>query len=337
MRFKTFLNEEVQLLKSFKKDNQVVDLGSIGWFRVYTVVERPATKNLFLTLKDYQEYKEGDKPEVSEDYIIDSKLNEVKQYTLEATKLLYKLGIKKRKSILIISDLTNEGNVSGFASKKEHGIAIDYREIGKKLEFIKTLTHETIHTIYFELPKASKVAFDEWFKINIEKQLYIDDSDFKTIAKELEKELKDNYKKKHGTTLESDRKNKTATYKKLHPVQKITVKNMMKKFKKTISKIWSSADLFSAVVEALVFDIETTDLELGQLIGIPRDYKEKTKDDVRELRKYLANTGKVPSAYSTVNASEMFAEIGSYLSAQPKAVSKELKNSFRDIIQGSFK
>ena len=191
MRFKTFLNEEVKLLKYFNNSsNQVVDLGIHGWFHIYSVNSLDENPDAELSLDGGNDIKEGKNRVISlaeykkdkfrkfttKDQVIERKLKDIQNWSKEATKRLYSLGIKKQKQTVVIADLSHErnnltgGGIGGYADRSKHGIALNKSELkyGKD-SFLELLIHETAHIIHLTtMPKHTKKAFRKWFDDNIE-------------------------------------------------------------------------------------------------------------------------------------------------------------------------
>lgn len=162
MQFAQWLNESAQIIRSHLDTYQVVDLGTIGWWRVYSTVKTTRPPGKVLSLQEYQ----------SGNYLPDpwiKNLSQLHNILNESVKRLSYLGFRQMRTNLIITDLTDKTNhitgvpsgVAGSAHRKEHGIVVS-----KKVD-INTVVHEHAHMIWFQLPKPNKEFFQNYFRKNV--------------------------------------------------------------------------------------------------------------------------------------------------------------------------
>lgn len=190
------LDETVQQLRRYLDgQHQVLDLGTIGLFRVYEVQPYPAgnlgiipSRNLqrvhgtrahdFLkqihTAADYKRNASAGPDDqvyvwaLSEKPAYRAALANIKQ----ASDAITALGIPRQRDVLILRDLSAErnritgGGVGGYAFRKTHAVEADVGELARSHEI---LVHEWAHKKFFNLPRHATQHVRDWFAANVEK------------------------------------------------------------------------------------------------------------------------------------------------------------------------
>jgi hypothetical protein len=169
MNFKEWLfSEQSQILRDFLPTHQVIHLGKIGLWQVYSALEG-STSPRVLTI---DEYKAG--PKYKTDYFVE-RLGDVKMHCENAAHALQKIGFPKYSTNMIFADLRNRrnyitgGGVGGYASVgnwtagSKHGFVVDRNDINER-----TIVHEHAHMWWDNiLSKEAKEKFKRWYEKNV--------------------------------------------------------------------------------------------------------------------------------------------------------------------------
>lgn len=199
----TALDEAVKQLRThLDGQHQVLDHGTVGFFRVFSVM--PITEEARLThlqyvvpalkgsgfsatarravetwfsrphsIADYQKAVRKDGKDAP--YRLDPAVanwTQIRANIEEATRAITKLGARRQRDTLILVDLSGQrnritgGGVGGYAYRKTHAIEADTAEMSKPFG-VELLVHEWGHKLFFNLPKHATDYVRAWFKENI--------------------------------------------------------------------------------------------------------------------------------------------------------------------------
>lgn len=188
------LDEEIQQLRKYLLGtHQVVDHGTVGLFRVYSVTTYPddtsiiPVRNLRAVHGARWSYEVGKVRTVA--YYRRNRINDPEDVTMvsdpvaegwpkiraniqEASNAILTLGVPRQRDTLILLDLSGHrnpitgGGVGGYAYRKTHAIELDTASMlqpgGSEL-----LVHEWGHKQFFNLPQHVTDYVREWFKVNL--------------------------------------------------------------------------------------------------------------------------------------------------------------------------
>lgn len=200
------VDEDVKLVKEFLNTSmQVVDIGNVGWFHLYSAVafdttvappywtasstvdafdafvERLRAKDSFFKkvhTKDEYTKNKGDKllsPERK--YVFDPIVTGTKIQTaaLAASAALQDAGFSKQQQVLIVAPIEGRvnqntgGGIGGYASFAKHGIVVNRSEVANaSSDWLKEIiVHEWAHQYWYRMDKGRKAFFKEWFDANV--------------------------------------------------------------------------------------------------------------------------------------------------------------------------
>lgn len=207
------LDETVaQVRKYLDGKNQVLDLGTIGLFHVYSV--RPVSGDTALSHLQYvvsqpkgmkpsnygrtaeveawlkqihtlPEYRKAvDADAMNAPYALDPTVANLAQITAnvkEASDAILSTGVRRQSDVLILLDLSQKknritgGGLGGTAYRQTHAIEADLAEMSKPFG-VELLVHEWGHKFFFALPQHVTNYVRDWFKTNIEGDKRITDA-----------------------------------------------------------------------------------------------------------------------------------------------------------------
>ena len=193
MNFASWLiSEEVALLQQLRPNNQIVALGRIGLWDVYSAMPYPrsfnGTKTPIMSLDRYLKsaqqrpvspqfaamYGNGPMADRVEDKVADN-VPMVKQMLEKAAYGLSALGFRKHSTTLVFMDMGGKrnhitgGGVGGEAWGQEHGCTVD-RRFATSPYGVDTTVHEHAHMYWNEvLSAADKRTFENWWDNNVKR------------------------------------------------------------------------------------------------------------------------------------------------------------------------
>jgi len=198
------LDETVQQLKKYLLGtHQVVDHGTVGLFRVYSVTPYPtdtsiiAVRNLrrihgarwsyevgkVRTVQDYHRDRASGYDSVTT--VVDPAADEwakIRANLQEASNAILTLGVPRQRDTLILLDLSAHknpitgGGVGGYAYRKTHAIELDAAAMARE-GASALLVHEWGHKQFFNLPQHVTDYVRDWFRANL-----VQRDDLHTIA-----------------------------------------------------------------------------------------------------------------------------------------------------------
>lgn len=170
--------------------HQVIDHGTVGWFRVYSVVDVTdrdiAGKKLqgafdnfrrdFLskihTVKEYNERGSLSDSPFMADTIAGSARQKAHGAIKFAVQTLTRMGARRKRDVLIARDLSQHrnsltgGGVGGYAYRKTHAIEIDYGMLSRGAG-AETIVHEWGHKLFFQLPQYLRNYVRRWYQEHV--------------------------------------------------------------------------------------------------------------------------------------------------------------------------
>ena len=193
------LDEEVQQLRKYLGigQYQVLDLGTVGLFRVYSVLAYPADDQSIIavrnlrriqrndwaikhlgkvhTLRDYQKNHAAGVDEVV--FLTDPAVENwswVRGNIQEASDAITSLGVPRQRDTIILRNLSGEknritgGGVGGYAYRRTHAIELDTNSmIEGGTAAPELLVHEWGHKQFFNLPQHVTSYVRDWFRANL--------------------------------------------------------------------------------------------------------------------------------------------------------------------------
>ena len=166
--------KSVKLVKDLLKhgDNQVVDLGTHGWFRLFSAIKVTPRANAkkVIPLKTYKlGFALG---HFKTDPVAQGK--SAQDMANGTTRVLTKLGMKRHRAVVVVQDLSDivnpntGGSVGGFADFDRHGLSADTAMVLTKPKFaVELLAHEWGHAQWLLFSRAQKEFIRDWYRNNV--------------------------------------------------------------------------------------------------------------------------------------------------------------------------
>lgn len=158
------LNEMVNILRSELQNKQIINLGKLGWWNVYSEKETDNPINRILTIPEYERLLAS--RQVVPDGLV-SQINQLREMFNDAAYKLAYLGFPAMRQIVKFADIKSKnqitgGGVGGHADFSNHGIVISRDSI-----YLSVLIHEHAHMYWKNIPKANKEYFIKYYKENV--------------------------------------------------------------------------------------------------------------------------------------------------------------------------
>ena len=167
MNFRSWLlTEEAIFLKNLLNNHQVIYLGKMGLWNVYSAIATKCPGGI-IALDQYQ------RGEVGIDFCIEDRFAErpgdVKMHCNNATSALMGIGFPKYTTNMVFMDLSDMknwitgGGVGGYAADKQHAFTVSRRNVSER-----TIVHEHAHMWWMNvLARPAKRAFIKWYEENV--------------------------------------------------------------------------------------------------------------------------------------------------------------------------
>jgi hypothetical protein len=179
------VHESVQRVRQYLDgQHQVVDVGQIGWFRVYSVQRLPQgfldTNPRIEGFKRPIPLAEFVKLRASPEYLAVQDLlahgaedDKTRQVFVGATRALTKFGARRANEVALLTRIKNVnpitgGGVGGFAFRRENAIEVSRHAVSQSPEYaVNTVIHEWAHRQFFRLPRDARMFVSQWFQANV--------------------------------------------------------------------------------------------------------------------------------------------------------------------------
>lgn len=169
INFKTWLiTEDVAFIKNLLQTHQVLYLGKMGLWNVYSAVASKKPLGKILTIPEYRSLKRHVEQNLVEDYFADMEKS-VRFYCENAANALVKIGFPKYTTTMVFMNLKDRkniitgGGVGGEAHWKQHAFTVERGDVNEGI-----IIHEHAHMWWDNvLPKYAKTAFRKWYDENV--------------------------------------------------------------------------------------------------------------------------------------------------------------------------
>jgi len=377
-----------QLLRGFLDgNNQVTNHGTIGWFHVYSVVPVDQGVKKFMAKEiahrkgippqeayqmivdrltspiSIKDYDSNDPLWVGDPAVYKAAQSKVKKGIMKAVGALEKLGLKRERETLILTDLSGKknaitgGGVGGYAAQKGHGVVIDvFTFLESTASAAAIVAHEWAHRQWTRLSKDAKNAIQAWFGKEVKgaaatagrvpddiQEMTLDlvwDAFYRKIWHMFDKKLEDmvaDEKLSYGAWFE---KHLNSYY-----LATDAVLDAMFKYLSTTSgyPYKYQSDIFNKHEDLLADMLRATDIKDVEK-RMRSFFKKHTNwnpvpqlglPSSKEVRSKLSKAGVTPSAYAASNPQELWSELVAYYALDSSRVTGSLKKLFKKVIESS--
>lgn len=171
MEFKEwFLLEDTKIIRNTLQTHQLIYIGKIALWDVYSAVKLPAESQSYGNLSQNKIYTMQEKPPIPDDFL---SRHQLKEELEKAAHFLSYLGFKKFRTTIIFMDYDKTNPITGTVGGGEanyytHGIILEK----KSNRITQDVIHEHAHMYWFgAMPAGSRSYFVEWYKKNIVEKL----------------------------------------------------------------------------------------------------------------------------------------------------------------------